>query len=195
MKRLFFLTIMLALLVVAYWAGVQRGRQNAGAHPAQGTRQVLYYVDPMNPAHTSDKPGKAPCGMDMEPVYADALGASGATAALASLPPGTIKVTPEKQQLIGVRVAPAEKKALRHDLRLLGKVATDETRIYRINATIDGWITRTMPVAAGSLVRKNETLAGFYSPEFLSAGQALLFALSSKDRIHKTGAAESARAV
>ena len=44
-----------------------------------------------------------------------------------------------------------------------------------------------MPVSAGSLVRKNETLAGFYSPEFLSAGQALLFALSSKDRMQKTG--------
>ena len=34
-------------------------------------RKVLHYVDPMNPAHTSDKPGNAPCGMPMEPVYAD----------------------------------------------------------------------------------------------------------------------------
>jgi membrane fusion protein, copper/silver efflux system len=187
MKRLLYLAVILVLVAGAYWAGSHRSQQNAAVHPPGDARKVLYYVDPMNPAHTSDKPGKAPCGMDMEPVYADALGAPGATADLASLPPGTIKVTPEKQQLIGVRVATAEKKALRHNLRLLGKVATDETRIYRINATIDGWITTTMPVSAGSLVRKDETLAGFYSPEFLSAGQALIFALSSKDRIQTTG--------
>ncbi len=123
----------------------------------------------------------------MEPVYADATLGTASGSELASLPPGTIKVSLEKQQLIGVRVATAEKRELVHNLRLLGKVATDETRIYRINATVDGWITKTMPVSAGSQVRKNETLAGFYSPEFLSAGQALLFALSSKDRIQKTG--------
>ena len=75
-----------------------------------------------------------------------------------------------------------EKKALVHRLRLPGKVVADETRIYRINAAVDGWITKSMPVSAGSRVRKNETLGAFYRLEFLSAGQALLFALSSKDQ-------------
>jgi RND family efflux transporter MFP subunit len=36
-------------------------------------------------------------------------------------------------------------------------------------------------------VKRDETLATFYSPEFLSAGQALLFALNSKDRAQTTG--------
>ncbi len=187
MKRLLYLVVVLALVAAAYWAGARRGQQNAGAHPARDARRILYYVDPMNPAHTSDKPGKAPCGMDMEPVYADAVLGTASGSELAALPAGTIKVAPEKQQLIGVRIAAAEKKALLHNLRLLGKVATDETRSYRINATVDGWITKTMPVSSGSFVRKNETLAGFYSPEFLSAGQALIFALSSKDRVQTTG--------
>jgi len=187
MKRLLYLVVVLALVAVAYWAGARRGQQNAAGNLPRDTRRVLYYVDPMNPAHTSDKPGKAPCGMDMEPVYAEiSLGAASGSE-LASLPAGTIKVSPEKQQLIGVRVATVENKSLAHNLRLLGKVATDETRIYRINATVDGWITMAKPVSAGTLVRKNETLAGFYSPEFLSAGQALLFALSSSDRVQKTG--------
>jgi membrane fusion protein, copper/silver efflux system len=187
MKRLLYLAVVLALIAGAYWAGSRRGQQNTALHESRETHKILYYVDPMNPAHTSDKPGKAPCGMDMEPVYADATLATASSSELTSFPAGTVKVSPEKQQLIGVRVATVEKKALVHNLRMLGKVATDETRIYRINATVDGWITRTMPVSAGSLVRKNEALAGFYSPEFLSAGQALIFALSSKDRIQKTG--------
>lgn len=36
----------------------------------ESKRKILYYVDPMDPSIVSDKPGKAPCGMDMVPVYA-----------------------------------------------------------------------------------------------------------------------------
>jgi membrane fusion protein, copper/silver efflux system len=187
MKRLLYLAVVLALVAGAYWAGARRGQQNTAPHESRESRKVLYYVDPMNPAHTSDKPGKAPCGMDMEPVYADATLGTVSGPESASLPPGTIKVTPEKQQLIGVRLAAAEKQRLTHNLRLLGKVATDETRVYRINATIDGWITKTMPVSAGSHVKKDETIAEFYSPDFLAAGQSLVFALSAADRVKATG--------
>jgi RND family efflux transporter MFP subunit len=103
------------------------------------------------------------------------------------MPPGTVKITPEKQQLIGVRVGVVEEKPVVQTIRLLGRVTADETRIYIINATIDGWITKTLPNSTGSLVKKNEVLAAFYSPEFLSAQQALLFALGSKDRVQTTG--------
>ena len=41
----------------------------SSAHP--GERNVLYWYDSMNPAHRSDKPGKAPDGMDLVPMYAD----------------------------------------------------------------------------------------------------------------------------
>jgi RND family efflux transporter MFP subunit len=34
-------------------------------------RKILYWYDPMNPANRSDKPGKAPDGMDLVPKYAD----------------------------------------------------------------------------------------------------------------------------
>lgn len=40
--------------------------------PAKGERQVLYWYDEMNPAYHSDKPGKAPNGMDLVPKYAEA---------------------------------------------------------------------------------------------------------------------------
>jgi membrane fusion protein, copper/silver efflux system len=106
---------------------------------------------------------------------------------LSSMPPGTIKISPEKQQMIGVSAVPVEKKAITHTIRLLGRVAPNETRLYVINATVDGWITKTLPNSTGSYVRKNEILAAFYSPEFLSAAQALLYALGSQDRVQTTG--------
>jgi Cu(I)/Ag(I) efflux system membrane fusion protein len=187
MKRLLYFAIVLALVAAAYWSGSRRALLSVASHEALETRRILYYVDPMNPAHTSDKPGKAQCGMDLEPVYAEAIPGTASRAETDSLPAGTIKVSTEKQQLIGVRVATVERKGLHHNLRLLGKVATDETRIYRINATVDGWITKTLPISTGSRVKKDETLAGFYSPEFLAAGQSLLFALGSSDRVKVTG--------
>lgn len=104
-----------------------------------------------------------------------------------SLPPGIVKITPERQQLIGVKIGTVEKRSGLYTIRILGRVAVDETRIYRINATVDGWITKALPNSAGTFVKKNEPLATFYSPEFLSAGQALLFALSSSDRVQTTG--------
>ncbi len=98
-----------------------------------------------------------------------------------------VKISPEKQQAIGVRVGFVEKKSFTHTLRILGRVAIDETRVYRINASVDGWVRETYPNSVGSLVKKNEILATFYSPEFLGAQQAYIFALGSLDRFQSTG--------
>jgi RND family efflux transporter MFP subunit len=89
--------------------------------------------------------------------------------------------------MVGIRIAQIEKKPITHVSRLAGRIAPDETRVYFINATVDGWITEVLPKTTGSFVKKDETLARFYSPEFLSAEQALLFALDSRDRVQTTG--------
>jgi RND family efflux transporter MFP subunit len=101
-----------------------------------------------------------------------------------SLPatPGAVKISAARQQLIGVRVAEVEKKPVSHSLRLLGRVAADETRVYRINATVDGWIQKAFPNTVGSLVKKDEALATYYSPQFLDAQQSYLYALGAVDR-------------
>jgi RND family efflux transporter MFP subunit len=182
--------VVLALAIGAFVGGSWwTSRKSAVAVATQG-RKVLYYVDPMNPAHTSDKPGLAPCGMKMEPVYADQAGV--ALPAGGPLLPGSVKVSAERQQLIGVRVGVVEKRPLQRTVRLLGRVAADETRVYRMLATVDGWVTKALPFATGSPVKKDETLATFYSPEFLAAGQALLFALNSRDRAQMPGMDEQA---
>src|SRR3970040_810787 len=65
---------------------------------AAGERKILYWVDPMHPAYKSDKPGTAPdCGMVLVPVYADE------SPTAEKLLPVAVKISPQKQQLIGVR--------------------------------------------------------------------------------------------
>ena len=57
--------------------------------------------------------------MKMEPVYADARETPDGPA----LPPGSVKITPERQQLIGVKVAKVEETPWTYTLRALGTVA------------------------------------------------------------------------
>lgn len=104
----------------------------------------------------------------------------------ASLPAGTVKISAAKQQLIGVRIGQARKAPQHYVIRTLGRVAADETKIYRINAAVDGWIWETFDEGTGSLVKKGQVLASYYSPEFLSAEQAFIFAVSSFSRSHQT---------
>ncbi len=143
----------------------------------------------MHPQYTSDRPGAAPCcGMRLEPVYSDGSAASGQPAAQgSSLPAGAVHISPEHQQLIGVRTSEVEMRPAAHTIRSAGRIATDETRIFRVNATVDGWIREISPPTTGSLVAKDEQLAAFYSPEFLAAQQAYLYALGAMDRFQASG--------
>jgi Cu(I)/Ag(I) efflux system membrane fusion protein len=92
----------------------------------------------------------------------------------ADLPPGAVKVSPERQQMIGVKVVTVEKAPWTHTMRVLGRVTPDETRIYRINAALNGWIEDVQPVTTGSLVKKNELLATFYSVDYRTTVQVYL---------------------
>ena len=98
-----------------------------------------------------------------------------------SLPPGTVRITPDKQQVIGVRTGVVEKAAAEHVIRTVGRVAPDEKRVYRLVAGTDGWIRETYSNDTGTLVKKDERLASFYSPQFRAAQLGYLSVLTSPD--------------
>src|SRR5262245_57186768 len=116
--------VAVAALAAMFASGYVVGATKHSA-PANG-RRILYYVDPMHPASKSDKPGVAPdCGMRLEPVYADAP--------QLSLPPRSIKISPERQQLIGVKFASVEMGSGTRAIRTVGKVSADETRVGHVH--------------------------------------------------------------
>jgi Cu(I)/Ag(I) efflux system membrane fusion protein len=177
MKRV---TIFLVLLLAAAsLAGGSRygHRETVGASDFDG-RRVLYYVDPMHPGYRSDKPGTAPdCGMSLEPVYEGTPQAS--SRASAADRNGAVRVSSEKQQQVGVRVQTVEKASGVERLRLYGRVAPDETRLYRINVGIEGYIREISTVTTGSQVAKNEWLATFSAPDARTTIQSYLVALDA----------------
>jgi len=187
MKRLVYVggavAVAAAFFLIGYWSrgGSSLSQEGSG-------RRVLYWVDPMNPALKSDRPGIAPCGMPLEPVYADDAG-GGAASRAGSFPPGTIQISPERQQIVGVRVEPVESRSVQHTLRLLGRVAADETRLFRLYSVTEGWIREISPATTGSLVQKDDLLAAYYSQEVLGPQQAYIYALDALDRFVKSGTA------
>jgi hypothetical protein len=136
------------------------------------TRTVAYYRDPMHPSYTSDRPGKAPdCGMDLEPVYADAADAA-----------GVAPVTAAQRQLMGLKLGRVERSRVTGSLRTLGRVALDENRVFPVRAGGDGYVTRIFPHAAtGDVVRKGQPLASVYGREYTTAQRSFLYALRASE--------------
>jgi RND family efflux transporter MFP subunit len=145
----------------------------AGQAAARQEGKILHYRDPQDPDYTSDKPGLNPeTGNDLEPVYE---GDS------ASMPPGTIQVSPEKQQLIGVRYGQVGYVSDSQTVRAVGRVTVDETRISRVHTRVEGWIEKVFVDFTGQLVKQGQPMLILYSPEMLASQQEYLLALRAKD--------------
>ena len=154
------------------------GRYNAHSQTRNTTgRHVLYYVDPMHPSYKSDKPGIAPdCGMALVPVYFEDVGNAQSSSPLAQLSPGAVSIDPATQRLIGLQVAPVEKKGATRTVRVIGRVVPEDTRVYRVNSGLDGFIRETYNDSVGMLVKKDQKLASYYSPDFLAVASGFLAA-------------------
>ena len=87
-------------------------------------RKVKFYRSPMNPSVTSPKPMKDEMGMDYVPVYEETAGGSSVAGH------GMVSMTPEKQQMIGLKTEKAAYRSLLKTVRASGKVAYDPD-LYR----------------------------------------------------------------
>jgi Cu(I)/Ag(I) efflux system membrane fusion protein len=172
MKKILSAVVIGLLMIVSYIAGWHHKARVATA--TANDRRVLYWVDPMHPNYKSDHPGVAPdCGMQLEPVYAEA---AAAVIPAATLPPGSVGIDLEKQQLFGIRVATVDKTTGAEKVRVLGRVVPDETRVYRITSGSDGYIRETYNNSVGELVKKDQKLATSYGPEYLAVASGFLAA-------------------
>ena len=150
----------------------EQGTTGAGpssTNTASGEREILYWYDPMHPAYKSDKPGIAPdCGMQLVPKYADEQ------MSMASMPAGTVTISAEKQQLIGVRTAKAERQRLARTGRTTAQHTTDETKIAHIHVKVRGYIDRVFVDYVGQLVKKGRPLFTLYSPDLVATQEEYL---------------------
>jgi len=157
------------------------------------------YQCPMHPAYTSERPGDCPiCGMKLVPVeeqpkpsHAPTVG----TAAEAGPPvagQAAIMLSPEKQQLIGLRTGVVERMPLTKTIRTVGQITADETRISRIYIKVEGWVDKLYVNFTGAQVRKGQPLLSIYSPELVATQEEYLLALRAQKRLNESSFAEVA---
>jgi len=93
------------------------------------------------------------------------------------LPPGAIRLSPDRQQLLGVVLTTVEKRQLAREIRTVGRVEYDERKLAFVNTKFGGWIERLDVDFTGVFVRKGQRLMAIYSPELVSAQEEYLLTM------------------
>lgn len=202
MKR--WLPWLVAAIFAAAFVVVLVAKRGGGSNEINGVtqdssgRRVTAWIDPMysqGPPHNykSNHPGRAPdCNMTLVPVYADE---ATTTAASSSTVSGyaNVAIPPERQQLIGVKLATAELRDLSRTTRTTGRVTLDERRVAQVRTKVEGFVEALYVNFTGAPVRRGDPLLAIYSPDLLATQNELLLAERNRSDLGRT-LADAARA-
>jgi Cu(I)/Ag(I) efflux system membrane fusion protein len=129
----------------------------------------------MHPQIITDKPGKCPiCGMDLIPLSVD----SAVSAAVREL-----VISQEAAKLMEIETSVVQRKLVTNEIRLVGKIDYDETRVKNITAWVPGRIDRLYVDFTGITVSKGDHMVYLYSPQLISAQAELLQASKAAGNI------------
>lgn len=117
--------------------------------------KVKYYRNPMGTPDTSPVPKKDSMNMDYIPVCEGTAGEA----------PGTVKVSLDKVQRLGVRTGEVQQRALSRTVRAYASLQFDERRQFVVAPKYSGWIEKLAVNATGDSVQRGQLLFEVYSPE------------------------------
>jgi Cu(I)/Ag(I) efflux system membrane fusion protein len=157
----------------------------AGCNKSEpATKGEAKYFCPMHPSYTSDRPGDCPiCGMKLVPIKSKTT-AGAEDGVMETNVPGriSIHVEPDKQQLIGVRTSPVEKRDLSRTVRTTGIAQHDETRLFKITPRFGGFVRKLFVNYIGQEVNKGDPLFTVYSPELFATEREYLLAYQQVEK-------------
>ncbi|MEO8622821.1 MAG: efflux RND transporter periplasmic adaptor subunit [bacterium] len=109
----------------------------------------------------------------------------------AGSPSKTVVLTDADARRIGVTFAAATLEPLGKEVRTVGQITFDETRVRAISPKIDGWVETLIVNATGQSVTVGQRLLTIYAPMLVSAQEELLLARQLRRDV--SGADSSAR--
>jgi multidrug efflux pump subunit AcrA (membrane-fusion protein) len=138
---------------------------------APQAKKKIMYRSTMNPNEISDHPGKDSMGMEMVPFEVE----EGGGQVVGGLT--TVRISPERQQTIGVTFAEVKAREIHRLIRTVGHVDYVEPAVSVVSLKYEGWIERLFVDETGKLVSAGDPLFEIYSPELVSAQQEYLLAV------------------
>ena len=185
MKALvFILSIILGVSIVSC-AQEQDQHSDHAAHTSEAipTKTAEIWTCSMHPQIKLSKPGKCPiCNMDLllietETDYENESSNSSTSLQLSSL----------AEKLAEIEVTPVVRQSVTKEIRLVGMVDFDETRLTHITAWVPGRIDRMYVDYTGITIKKGDHMLELYSPELLGAQEELIQVAKSLARLKTAG--------
>jgi len=108
------------------------------------------------------------------------------------LAPGDLRLSKSAAALAEIATAPVQRRSVDHVLRMVGKVAADETRTGTITARVAGRLDELHVDATGENVARGEPLAEIYSPRLYAAQTELRAAAAAVEHARAQGVRDEA---
>ncbi len=109
----------------------------------------------------------------LRPLWISEAAAQTAEPALAPL-----TLTPQRMQSIGVKTGAVERRQVEDEIRTVGNVEADETRLADVEVRFSGWVQKVYADATYKSVRQGQPLLTIYSPDLVTAEQEYLVAMN-----------------
>ena len=147
---------------------------------SDAAKTIRYWTCVMHPTVKMPEPGSCPvCKMDLIPIYEG----SG------------LELTEQQKALIPVRTEPVAFREVSREIRTVGVLDYNETRMAYASTRISGWIEDLHIDFTGINVREGDELLSIYSPELVTAQEEYLTALKSIEELQNTEYVELRRSV
>lgn len=151
--------------------------QVSGEQTAEAT---TVWTCSMHPEIRLPKPGLCPkCRMKLIPLHEQAAGE------MSSMREFT--TSEYAKALMDIETTTVERKFVTAEIRMVGKVEYDETRVGYITSWVPGRLDRLYVDYTGVPVKKGDHMVSLYSPELLSAQEELIQAISAVKNIKDSG--------
>lgn len=170
------LMLVVGLLVGRYACAPEGAPRDAGAdEPPEAAAVASVWTCSMHPQIRMNEPGKCPiCFMDLIEVNAgDDDGLS----------PEMLSMSANAMALAEIMTQPAERRSVSREVRMVGKVAIDETRLSYITAWVPSRLDRLFVDYTGVSVREGDHMVEVYSPKLIATQQELLQAVRSLEKL------------
>ena len=136
------------------------GGGESGAVGTTSDEAATSYICPMMCVPPTSNPGRCPvCAMELVPA------ASGSS----NGPSSTIEIDPRSRRVSGIETVVAKSDTLFREVRGVGEISYDESKLKTLSAYIDGRIEELYADYTGIEVKKGDSLALLYSPDLYAA--------------------------